>query len=60
MNEKKISLRDRLNTATSKREIEELLSEGASYKFASGTTKRRWLRTAKVRLAELEDGTIEG
>lgn len=59
MKEKPISLNTRLENATSKREIEELLSEGATYRFASLTTKRKWLRTAKVRLEEIEDGTIE-
>lgn len=53
MSNTRVSLSDRINVATSEKEVQVLLSEGAKYEFASGKTRRKWKRDATARVAVL-------
>jgi hypothetical protein len=49
-----MSLKDQIKQATSIKEIEDLLKKGGKFQFASDDTRRKWVRTAQKRAAELE------
>jgi hypothetical protein len=47
------SLKDRIKSAKNQQELVHLLNERSNYTYASGKTRRAWVRAAGVRTAEL-------
>lgn len=49
-----VGLREKIRVATSDEEIDTLLKEGESFKYASARSERAWRLTAERRRAELK------
>jgi hypothetical protein len=50
-----MSLKDKITKAESVEEINNLLSEGEKYLFVAESTKRKWIRAANKRAAQLKN-----
>jgi hypothetical protein len=53
------SLRTRILSATTEKQVTDLLTEGTTFKHASAVSQRRWKRAARVRLADIKGTKIE-
>jgi len=49
-----ISLKQRIRESESKMELGALMLEGQEYKYASGHTRRQWLRISREKLKAFE------